>query len=183
MIEDQTCIYVVGEVGELTPVKIGVTARPHRRRLAAYQGANWREMQYLFRRPVAIEKMLVDEFLVHEALSPWWKTGGWYDVRPVADQLGGWKQLVDHAIAGNVPGGKRFEPTSTDGDHRLAGMKRVAHTFEISCSCGHKDLHEGRLPKAIELFAANHLGIVWQRPVLDPRRVALRAERHARNRP
>ena len=58
MTEEQSYIYVVGEVGEQTPVKIGVTAKPRRQRLAAYQGANWREVEYLLCRPVPIERML-----------------------------------------------------------------------------------------------------------------------------
>ncbi|HKY16639.1 MAG TPA: GIY-YIG nuclease family protein [Microthrixaceae bacterium] len=182
MTEEQPYIYVVGEVGEWTPVKIGVTAKPRRRRLAAYQTANWREVEYLLCRRVPIERMLVDEFLVHRTLSPWWKKGEWFDVRDVADQIGGWEQLVEAAIAGEVPGGERFDLVSADGDHRLVGMKRVARTFEISCSCGHTDLHDGRLPKAVEQFAATHLGISWQRPFFEPRRVARRAERNARNR-
>ncbi len=183
MTEEQPYLYVVGEVGEQTPVKIGVTTKPPRQRLAAYQGANWREMEYLLCRPVPIERMLVDEFLVHRALSPWWRTGEWFDVRNLAEQLGGWEQLVEAAIAGDVPGGERFELASADGDHRLVGMKRVApHTFEMSCSCGHTYVHDGRLPKAIEQFALTHLGISWQRPFYEPRRVALRAERNTRNR-
>src|SRR3954451_22075539 len=101
--------------------------------------------------------MVVDEFLVHRALSPWWTTGEWFDVRHVADQLGGWEQLVEVAIAGDVPGGERFELASVDGDHPLVGRKRVGRTFELSCSCGHTHLHDGRLPKAIEQFAVTHL--------------------------
>jgi hypothetical protein len=81
-----------------------------------------------------------------------------------------------------VPEGERFELTSADGDHCLAGMKRFARSFEMSCSCGYRYLHEGRLPKAVEQFAVNHLEIGWQRPSYEPRRVALRAERNARNR-
>jgi hypothetical protein len=193
MSEGQNCIYVVGEVGEQTPVKIGVTTNPPLQRLAAFQGANWREMEYLFRRPVSIERMLVEEFLVHRSLDPWWKNGEWYEVREGAHRLGGWEQLVEAAIAGEVPGGERFELASVDGAHRLADMKRVApqrhsrasartSTFEISCSCDHTYLHEGRLPKAIEQFAVTHLGITWERPFYGPGRVALRDERNARNR-
>ena len=162
-------------------MKIGVTAKPPRRRLAAYQSANWREVEYLLRRPVPIERMLVDEFLVHRTLSPWWTKGEWFDVRDIADQLGGWEQLVEAAIAGNVPEGEPFELVSADGYHRLADMTRVARTFEISCSCGQTYLHDGRLPTAIEQFAVAHLGISWQRPFYEPRRVARRAERKARN--
>jgi hypothetical protein len=140
-------------------------------------------MEYLLCRPVPIERMLVDEFLVHRVLSPWWRTGEWYDVRHVAALLGGWEQLVDAAIARDVPGGERFELTSADGDHCLAGMKRVARsTFEMSCSCRHTYLHQGRRPKAVEQFAVNHLEIEWQRPSYEARRLALRAERNARNR-
>jgi hypothetical protein len=188
-------IYIVGEMHEQTPVKIGVTTKPHLERLAAYQGANWREMEYLLCRSVSIERMLVDEFLVHQALRPMWKKGEWYDVRDVAKQLGGWERLVDAAIAGEVPGGKRFELASVDGAHHLdlAAMKRVAHqrgsrasartsTFEISCSCGDKYLHEGRLPKAIEQFAHTHLDITWVRPHYEPERVTQREKRNARNR-
>ena len=159
MTEEQPYIYVVGEVGEQTPVKIGVTAKPPRQRLAAYQGANWREMEYLLRRPVPIERMLVDEFLVHRALSPWWRKGEWYNVRHLAEQLGGWEQLVEAAIAGEVPGGKRFELASADGAIVLPDEAWLGGTFEISCSCGHTYLHEGRLPKAIEQFAATHLEV------------------------
>jgi hypothetical protein len=151
-----------------TPVKIGVTVGPPRQRLAAYQGSNWREVEYLHRRPVSIERMLVEEFLVHRVLDPWWRTGEWYEVRPVAEQLGGWKQLLDAAVANDVPGGDRFELTSADGEHCLAGMKRIERTFEMSCSCGHTYLHAGRLPKAVEQFAINHLGIGWQRPRVSP---------------
>jgi hypothetical protein len=183
MTEEQPYIYVVGEVGRRTPVKIGVTVKPLRQRLAAYQGANWREVEYLLCREVPIETMLVDEFHVHHTLFPWWVTGEWYRVRPLADQLGGWDQLADAAIAGEVPGGDRFELVSADGHHRMASMTRVApRTFEVSCSCGHSTLHVGRLPKAIEQFAVSHLGISWQRPFHEPRRVALRDNRKARNR-
>lgn len=188
MTEAQPHIYVIGELGEpamveQTPVKIGVTVKPPRQRLAAIQGANWREMAYLLRRPVPIERLMVDEFLIHRSLTPWWKTGEWFDVRRLAVQLGGWEQLLDAAIAGEVPGGERFELVSSDGAHRLTDMTRVAlRTFLLSCSCGHAQQHEGRLPKAIELFASNHLGIAWQRPFYDPRRAAQRAERNARNR-
>src|SRR5687767_13781051 len=136
MTAERPHLYVVGEVGQPTPVKIGVTAKPPRQRLAAFQSANWREMEYLLRRRVPIERMLVDEFLVHRTLAPWWITGEWFDVRPLAKQLGGWAQLVEAAIAGKVPGGEPFELASADRDHHLAGMKRVApRTFEIACSC------------------------------------------------
>jgi hypothetical protein len=85
-------------------VKIGVTTKggSHTGR-AGLSGGNWRQLEVLHRWELPLDVARWTEFVVHRNLRTHHRRGGWFDVRPLANELGGWQVLLERAANGSVP--------------------------------------------------------------------------------
>src|SRR5262245_31818811 len=102
--KQEPALYIIGEEGFDTPVKIGISIGSR----AELQGGNWRALEVLLRRPIDWPDLRWTERRVHHALR-WgrgepWVLGEWFRVRPHAEALGGWDELIDAALFDGVPG-------------------------------------------------------------------------------
>jgi hypothetical protein len=158
----EPALYVIGEEGLDTPVKIGISIGSR----AELQCGNWRPLEVLLRRPLAWPDLRWTEWRVHQALrrrrgEPW-VLGEWFRVRPHAEALGSWDALIDAALANNVPGVEPAEPTfPMVGGHRVLSVRCVSSPtprpwiFRVECECGFA--HESATVKAARRFTLEHL--------------------------
>lgn len=159
-------LYAIGEVGESTPVKIGWSGMAPASRLGQHQLGNWRPLEYLYLEHIPAPHVVAREFSVHLGLDAHWRTGEWFDVRHLAAaHRNGWAGVIADAAGEGLPGPLR----SSDGQHALVDMEKSERGFVVTCSCGERVVHRGRLPKAVLRFATQHLGTEWVRPVMRHR--------------
>lgn len=169
-------LYVVGEVEESRgPVKIGLTTGPMSKGGRPNLGAgNWRTLCVLHGLQVPPAELRWREWLTHAHLQVWRVRGEWFDVRAVADEVGGWTEFLDLAYTGNLAGCSAWR--LGNDEHHLASMARLTvgmpRQFSATCSC--RVTVTGPLSKALESvqvqFAIEHLRLA----ITDPAVRALR---------
>ncbi len=113
-------LYVIGEVGEVSPVKIGWSRAAPATRLGQHQVGTWRRLEYLHLEHVQASHVVAREFRVHLSLDAYWKGGEWFDVRRLAIRhLDGWAGVISDAAADSLPGSPPNSLRSPDGRHEL----------------------------------------------------------------
>lgn len=158
------CIYVVGEVEEPDgPVKIGVTTKTGSKAgRAGLSGGNWRQLELLSRWDLPDEIARWTEFVIHRNLRAHHRRGEWFDVRHLAEQLGGWQAFLEAAAAGRIAGAEPWRLAR--GRHAVSSVRRLSirpRHFEVQCECGATvDGGERRsLDTVLTAFAVDHLGL------------------------
>lgn len=136
--DDKGVIYVIGEVGLSTPVKIGlaVSARHARRRLLTFATGNFRPMEALAVIPTEHARWV--EFKLHCALASWRvknkNATEWFDVRQlVAD---GWEDLFARALAGKLDGAGPLPEVPASPGHQLDHVHGWPRHLRAVCTCG-----------------------------------------------
>jgi hypothetical protein len=156
-------LYVVGE-REVPdgPVKIGLNSGGvSRTGRAGLSTGNPRQLDVLYRKPVAFEDLRWTEWIIHKHLTRWQRRGEWFDVRPVARPYG-WEEFLSRSKTGDIPGCTSWQLGSDD--HHLVRMRRLTkkepRQFDAVCVCGvviKGDPGLG-LRSVQERFAVEHLG-------------------------
>src|SRR5690606_27454616 len=104
--DDMGVLYVIGEVGLSTPVKIGLagSAKHAHKRILTFSTGNFRPMEALA--GISAEHARWVEHQLHCALAPWRvknkNATEWFDVRHLA--AAGWEELFARALAGKLDG-------------------------------------------------------------------------------
>lgn len=136
--DDSGFIYLIGEVGLSTPVKIGLarSALHAHKRMLTFATGNFRPLQRLAEIPVKHARWI--EFRLHCVLSPWSvrnpNSREWFDVRHLVTD--GWEDLVARALAGNIPNAGSL-PEIPDGPaHHLDYVHGRPTHLRAVCSCG-----------------------------------------------
>ena len=155
-------LYVLGEREEPDgPVKIGLTSGgASRTGRSGLSTGNPRQLEVLYRKPMAFEDLRWTEWIIHKHLTPWRLRGEWFDVRPVARPYG-WEEFLSRSETGDIPGCTPWQLGSDD--HHLVRMRRLTRNaprqFDAVCVCGvviKGDAGLG-LPSVQERFALEHL--------------------------
>lgn len=136
--DDTGVLYVIGEIGLSTPVKIGlaVSARPARRRLLTFATGNFRPMEALAVIPTEHARWI--EYKVHCALAPWRvknrNATEWFDVRQLV--TGGWEDFVARALVGRLDGAGPLPEVPGSPGHQLDHVHGWPRHLRAVCSCG-----------------------------------------------
>lgn len=136
--DDTGVIYVIGEVGLSTPVKIGLAEsepRAHQRRLTLSTG-NFRPLEMLAVIPKQHARWI--EHQLHCVFAPWNvpnpNSKEWFDVRHLVTD--GWHDLVDRALAGKLDGAGALPEVPSSPEHRLDHVHGWPRHLCAVCSCG-----------------------------------------------
>lgn len=136
--DDTGVIYVIGEVGLSTPVKIGlaVSQRHARRRLLTFATGNFRPVEMLAVIPKQHARWI--EHQLHCALAPWKvpnpNSTEWFDVRHLVTD--GWEAFVARALAGKLDGAGPLPELSGSPGHQLDHVHGWPRHLRAVCTCG-----------------------------------------------
>jgi len=135
--DDTGVIYVVGEVGLSTPVKIGL-ARPARhahKRMLTFATGNFRPLERLAEIPFEHARWI--EYRLHCVLTPWWvknkNSREWFDVRHLVTD--GWEEFVARALPGNIPNAGALPEIPNGPVHHLDHVHGRPRHLRAVCSC------------------------------------------------
>ena len=88
-------VYFISETGSAGPIKVGVSANPHKR-LRALQTSNYRHLEIVGIIPETDE---FNERTIHASLDTWHERGEWYERQAALDALAILSQQEDAMLA------------------------------------------------------------------------------------
>jgi hypothetical protein len=153
--DDSGVIYVVGEIGLATPVKIGMakSQRHAHRRMLSFGTGNPRPLEMTV---VEVAHCRWIEFQLHHVLKPFWagnrNSTEWFDVR--SHMTTSWSDFIVDALAGRIPGAGPLPLSRETAGHRLLHVHGVPRHMRSVCSCTWRS-SEGSALKALAKFDAH----------------------------
>ena len=131
--DDLLHLYVFGEVGHDTAVKIGI-ARRTGGRLAALNAGNPRRLEFLYESFVPTPagwSTNSTRFSSHGACAT---NGEWFNVRPLLGDGGDWGGLIDRALHGDIPGAAPSPVPAPVGEHGLLHVEGLPRALTACCT-------------------------------------------------
>jgi hypothetical protein len=160
--DDSGIIYVIGEVGLSTPVKVGlaVSARHARKRLLTLSTGNFRPLEALAVIPTDHARWI--EFKLHRALAPWSvknkNATEWFDVRHLVTR--GWEEFIERALAAKIADAGSVPEVPDGPAHHLDHVHGRPRHLRAVCACGWVS-DEGSVYAALDRYCV-HAGAPGQ---------------------
>lgn len=135
--DDAGVLYVIGEVGLSTPVKIGLagSVKHAQKRLLTFATGNFRPLEALASIPTEHARWV--EHQLHCALAPWGvknkNATEWFDVRQLVTSS--WEDLIDRALTGKLDGAGPLPEVPSSPGHRLDHVHGWPRHLRAVCSC------------------------------------------------